>query len=191
MCVLALLLQDVLGHLHTKAFVSHCGVHSINEAAYHGVPVVAVPIQFEQVRRVLLCSHPCCPVLFPAFFAHLRACLPGDACGACLMPATRPGLPLGPSRQRQPQGSLESHSRHAGRRQRPTRALRRNAIAGTLMHAGVSVCLTPACLPVPAARLSMPCGCARGVLGSSALRRLRIGKQPATLSTTQQRASGP
>jgi hypothetical protein len=46
---LLLLLQDVLGHPHTKAFVSHCGVHSVNEAAFHGVPVVGVPIQFEQV----------------------------------------------------------------------------------------------------------------------------------------------
>jgi hypothetical protein len=53
-CVLALLLQDVLGHPHTKAFVSHCGMHSVNEAAYHGVPLVALPFQFEQVCAVLL-----------------------------------------------------------------------------------------------------------------------------------------
>lgn len=43
--------QDVLGHPNTKVFVSHCGVHSINEAAFHGVPIVAVPIQFEQVGQ--------------------------------------------------------------------------------------------------------------------------------------------
>jgi UDP:flavonoid glycosyltransferase YjiC (YdhE family) len=46
----------VLGHPHTKAFVSHCGVHSVNEAAFHGVPVVGVPIQFEQVGQVIVCS---------------------------------------------------------------------------------------------------------------------------------------
>lgn len=44
-------MQDVLGHPNTRAFVSHCGVHSVNEAAFHGVPVVAVPLQFEQVRQ--------------------------------------------------------------------------------------------------------------------------------------------
>jgi hypothetical protein len=42
--------QDVLGHPATRAVVSHCGLHSVNEAAFHGVPLVAVPFQFEQVR---------------------------------------------------------------------------------------------------------------------------------------------
>lgn len=55
MCCVLTCLQDVLGHQHTRAFVSHCGVHSINEAAFHGVPVVAVPIQFEQVS--VLCAQ--------------------------------------------------------------------------------------------------------------------------------------
>lgn len=44
--------NDVLGHPHTRVFVSHCGVHSIYEAAFHGVPVIAVPFQFEQVGDV-------------------------------------------------------------------------------------------------------------------------------------------
>jgi len=43
-------LQDVLGHPNLRVFVTHCGVHSMWEAAFHGVPVVAVPFQFEQVK---------------------------------------------------------------------------------------------------------------------------------------------
>lgn len=49
MLVLYLAGQDVLGHPNTHVFMSHCGVHSVYEAAFHGVPVVAVPFQFEQV----------------------------------------------------------------------------------------------------------------------------------------------
>jgi hypothetical protein len=41
--------QDVLGHSNTRAFMSHCGIHSVYEAAYHGVPLVGVPFMFEQV----------------------------------------------------------------------------------------------------------------------------------------------
>jgi hypothetical protein len=47
--LLLLLLQDVLGHPATNVFVSHCGMHSVNEAAYHGVPLLAIPFQMEQV----------------------------------------------------------------------------------------------------------------------------------------------
>jgi hypothetical protein len=47
--LLLLLPQDVLGHPNTKAVVSHCGLHSVNEAAYHGVPLVGIPFQMEQV----------------------------------------------------------------------------------------------------------------------------------------------
>lgn len=43
-------LQDVLGHPNLRVFMTHCGVHSMWEAAFHGVPVVAVPFQFEQVK---------------------------------------------------------------------------------------------------------------------------------------------
>ena len=35
--------NDVLGHQQTKAFLSHCGANSLYEAAYHGVPIVALP----------------------------------------------------------------------------------------------------------------------------------------------------
>ena len=39
----------MLGHQNTKAFVSHCAIHSVYEAMFHGVPVVGVPFMFEQV----------------------------------------------------------------------------------------------------------------------------------------------
>jgi hypothetical protein len=45
--------------------VSHCGMHSVNEAAFHGVPLVALPFQMEQVRTLptylqpLLTTSPC------------------------------------------------------------------------------------------------------------------------------------
>jgi hypothetical protein len=42
--------QDVLGHPATRLLVSHCGLHSVYEAAFHGVPVVGVPFMFEQVN---------------------------------------------------------------------------------------------------------------------------------------------
>jgi hypothetical protein len=49
--------NDVLGHPRTAAFVSHAGYGSLYEAAYHGVPVVAVPQFGDQpdnaVRPVL------------------------------------------------------------------------------------------------------------------------------------------
>lgn len=41
--------QDVLGHPATLLLVSHCGLHSVYEAAFHGVPVVGAPFMFEQV----------------------------------------------------------------------------------------------------------------------------------------------
>eukprot|EP00775_Hariotina_reticulata_P002756 gene2757-3050_t len=43
--------NDVLGHPNLRVFMTHCGVHSMWEAAFHGVPVVAVPFQFEQAEN--------------------------------------------------------------------------------------------------------------------------------------------
>lgn len=40
--------DDILAHPNVKAFVSHCGASSINEALYHAVPVVAIPFASDQ-----------------------------------------------------------------------------------------------------------------------------------------------
>ncbi|XP_064120566.1 UDP-glucosyltransferase 2-like [Macrobrachium nipponense] len=42
--------QDVLGHRSIRVFVTHCGKHSASEAIYHGVPVLGLPITFDQPR---------------------------------------------------------------------------------------------------------------------------------------------
>ncbi|KAF2358196.1 UDP-glucuronosyl/UDP-glucosyltransferase [Trinorchestia longiramus] len=43
--------QDILGHPKTRLFISHCGNLGTQEAKYHGVPVLAVPITFDQPRN--------------------------------------------------------------------------------------------------------------------------------------------
>ncbi|GAB6027700.1 hypothetical protein CHUAL_001939 [Chamberlinius hualienensis] len=40
--------QDVLGHNKTRLFVTHCGMHGVLEAIYHGVPMVGIPIFGDQ-----------------------------------------------------------------------------------------------------------------------------------------------
>ena len=40
--------NDVLGHTAVQAFVTHSGGNSVYEAAYHGVPIVAVPLHSDQ-----------------------------------------------------------------------------------------------------------------------------------------------
>ncbi|CAG03163.1 unnamed protein product [Tetraodon nigroviridis] len=47
--------NDLLGHPKTKLFVSHGGTNGIQEAIYHGVPVIGLPLIFDQpdnVRRL-------------------------------------------------------------------------------------------------------------------------------------------
>ncbi|KAL8614773.1 hypothetical protein ACOMHN_017754 [Nucella lapillus] len=40
--------NDLLGHPHTKVFVSHCGKNGQYEAFYHAVPIVALPLLDDQ-----------------------------------------------------------------------------------------------------------------------------------------------
>ncbi|XP_050694529.1 UDP-glucosyltransferase 2-like [Eriocheir sinensis] len=43
--------QDLLGHNRTRLFISHCGNLGLQEAQYHGVPVLALPLAFDQPRN--------------------------------------------------------------------------------------------------------------------------------------------
>ncbi|XP_013379512.1 UDP-glucuronosyltransferase 2B1-like [Lingula anatina] len=40
--------NDLLGHEKARLFITHCGVSSSHEALFHGVPVIAVPLFFDQ-----------------------------------------------------------------------------------------------------------------------------------------------
>lgn len=42
--------QDILGHKSIRVFITHCGKHSAAEALYHGVPILGLPITFDQPR---------------------------------------------------------------------------------------------------------------------------------------------
>lgn len=41
------------GHPNTRLFITHFGVHSKMEVAFHGVPIIGVPFQFEQAGNGL------------------------------------------------------------------------------------------------------------------------------------------
>ncbi|XP_078343767.1 UDP-glucuronosyltransferase 1A1-like [Oculina patagonica] len=49
--------NDLLAHKDIKAFVSHVGHHSLYESAYHGVPVVAVPLFGDQFSNAKKAEH--------------------------------------------------------------------------------------------------------------------------------------
>lgn len=45
--------NDILGHPKTRAFVAHGGTNGMYEAIYHGVPVLGLPLLFDQFDNVL------------------------------------------------------------------------------------------------------------------------------------------
>lgn len=40
--------DDILAHPNTKAFITHCGISSYNEALFHAIPIVAIPFVSDQ-----------------------------------------------------------------------------------------------------------------------------------------------
>ncbi|XP_042364424.1 UDP-glucuronosyltransferase 2A3-like [Plectropomus leopardus] len=45
--------NDLLGHPKAKAFVAHGGTNGIYESIYHGVPIIGMPLLFDQFENVL------------------------------------------------------------------------------------------------------------------------------------------
>ncbi|XP_051964217.1 UDP-glucuronosyltransferase 2A1-like [Xyrauchen texanus] len=45
--------NDLLGHPKTKAFVTHGGTNGIYEAIYHGVPMLGLPLIFDQFDNMM------------------------------------------------------------------------------------------------------------------------------------------
>lgn len=45
--------KDLLGHPQTRAFVAHGGTNGVQEAIYHGVPVLGIPLFFDQYDNLL------------------------------------------------------------------------------------------------------------------------------------------
>ncbi|XP_048419119.1 UDP-glucuronosyltransferase 2A1-like [Stegostoma tigrinum] len=45
--------NDLLGHPKTRVFVAHGGTNGVYEAIYHGVPVVGMPLIFDQFDNLL------------------------------------------------------------------------------------------------------------------------------------------
>jgi UDP:flavonoid glycosyltransferase YjiC (YdhE family) len=47
--LLNLLFQAILSHPKVIVFMTHCGMHGVMEAIYHGVPMVGMPVFIDQV----------------------------------------------------------------------------------------------------------------------------------------------
>ncbi|XP_076012325.1 UDP-glucuronosyltransferase 2A2-like [Genypterus blacodes] len=45
--------SDLLGHPKIKVFVAHGGTHGVQEAMYHGVPILGLPVFFDQHDNLL------------------------------------------------------------------------------------------------------------------------------------------
>ncbi|KAJ8407774.1 hypothetical protein AAFF_G00268180 [Aldrovandia affinis] len=45
--------NDLLGHPKTRAFVAHGGTNGVQEAIYHGMPVLGIPLFFDQYDNLL------------------------------------------------------------------------------------------------------------------------------------------
>ncbi|CAG00435.1 unnamed protein product, partial [Tetraodon nigroviridis] len=45
--------KDLLGHRQTRVFVAHGGTNGVQEAIYHGVPVLGIPLFFDQYDNLL------------------------------------------------------------------------------------------------------------------------------------------
>ena len=49
--------NDLLAHPKTRLFITHCGIHGTHEAIHHAVPVVAVPLMFDQHENAAKLLH--------------------------------------------------------------------------------------------------------------------------------------
>ena len=92
--------NDVLAAPSIKVFVTHCGVNSISEAAYHGTPVVAVPFLGDQPHNAALVSTGLsCQCTITSAADLLQSCLliefkPNTAAGLSSTGPTRGGAAM-------------------------------------------------------------------------------------------------
>ncbi|KAF2354362.1 UDP-glucuronosyl/UDP-glucosyltransferase [Trinorchestia longiramus] len=49
--------QDILAHPKTKLFLNHCGLNGVNEAIYHSVPLICLPVVSDQFRIASIVHH--------------------------------------------------------------------------------------------------------------------------------------